>query len=158
MNPSPEPVDLDRYPPRITVALGRRIFSSFDLKLYGLHLEGNGIEDADVRDAEATLAPRLAAVAADPHERLPGFVILHKGTEGVTLSAYWWIEGCILCHDHMRRPYNGVDPLAAVRGHVVGCVWELAIIDHERRAWQETMMGETPDPAAYLESLPAVGT
>ena len=35
---------------------------------------------------------------------------------------------------------------------VVGCVWELALINAEQEAWRRTMMKPEPSPAAYLAS------
>ena len=35
---------------------------------------------------------------------------------------------------------------------VIGCVWELAVINAEQKIWWETMMCQTPDLTAYLST------
>jgi hypothetical protein len=40
----------------------------------------------------------------------------------------------------------------------VGCVWELAVLEHERAAWVRHMLTPAePDLAAYLADRPADG-
>lgn len=79
-----------------------------------------------------------------------GFVILHPGTAGLTVSAFWWAQGSVLCHRMYRRLWSEDRALDPTSRPVVGCVYELALIDAEHRVWRETMMGPRPDPEAYL--------
>ncbi|WP_068408574.1 hypothetical protein [Labrenzia sp. OB1] len=119
--------------------------------------QGRALGGDDVAEAQALIAARVADIEVAPGQEYPGFVIVHMGGEGMTLASHWWVEGCILCQDLLRLPYHGEDPIAGIRPHVVGCIWELALINHERTVWQKTMMPVTddlgtPDVETYLQS------
>lgn len=146
-----------RYHPRAVVPLELWKVPPFTFKVYGLSDQGRPLDLDDVSQARDLITARLADIEVEPGQQYPGFVIVHKGSEGMTLTSHWWVEGCILCQDLLRRPYNGEDPIAAIRPHVVGCIWELTLINHERTVWQKTMMPTNPDVTApeleaYLQS------
>lgn len=141
-----------RYLPRSVAALGHWSCPPFSFKVYGLSDLGMAMEASDLAQACSLAAARLADINVERPQDCPGFLIYHKGSAGITLQVYWWVEGCILCQDHVRLPYDGEDPIAALRPHVVGCVWELALVNHEKTAWQGTMMSGRPSVAAYLQS------
>lgn len=145
-------IAITRYQPRTVTSLGLWFSSPFAFKIYGLSDRDRSLDGDDWLDAKVWAETRLADIPVEPGGKYPGFIIVHKGSEGVSLLIHWWVEGCILCHDLIRRPYDGVDPIASLRPHVAGCIWELAILGHERTVWQKTMMSESPDVDAYLRS------
>ncbi|MEP6146120.1 MAG: hypothetical protein ABJ201_01815, partial [Nisaea sp.] len=93
----------------------------------------------------------LPRVAAEGEDNGLGFVILHPGDLGVSISAHWWIQGSVLCQHKYRNLYDANEPMNTVERPAVACVWELAIINAEQEAWRETMMTRAPDQKAYLE-------
>lgn len=152
MQKSIQTIDLQRYPERTVSVLGTLSFAAFTLKAYGLFVDDNTLTDEELGHARGVFTSRLADVATADGENYLGFALIHKGTEGLTLSSFWWVQGCVLCHDHVRIPFNGIDTLSDMRPHVLGCVWELDLIHFERNAWQQTMMRPQPDAKDYLHS------
>jgi hypothetical protein len=139
-----------RYQPRTVVALDHWSHPPFNFKVYGLCDLDRSVDGTDRTHACTLAAARIADIKTEQGQTYPGFMIYHKGSEGITLQLYWWVEGCILCQDHIRLPDSGEDPIASLRYYVVGCVWELALLDHEKTAWRQTMMSAPPDVDAYL--------
>ncbi|WP_244513145.1 MULTISPECIES: hypothetical protein [unclassified Ensifer] len=87
-----------------------------------------------------------------------GFVIVHAGTVGISISAHWWIQGSVLCQHVYRKLYSAIEPMDTVRRPVVACVWELALINAEQEAWRKTMMKSKPSPSAYMADRAEVET
>jgi uncharacterized protein involved in tolerance to divalent cations len=102
---------------------------------------------------DASLFDRAARRIRDAARELPasahqgaGFAILHEGEEGRWLLLHWWLGGGILTNRLWRADlvedaeFVEADPL------LMACVWELGVIDFERRAWMRTVMaGATVD-------------
>ncbi|QBF32943.1 hypothetical protein CFI11_17195 [Thalassococcus sp. S3] len=84
-----------------------------------------------------------------------GFVIIHPGDLGLSISAHWWAQGSVLCQHIYRRLHDAPLPMDTVSRPVIGCVWELALIQSEQRAWRTAMMRPDPDPEAYLLTFAA---
>ncbi|WP_119168820.1 hypothetical protein [Algihabitans albus] len=142
---------LERYRPRALSGLGRWDISPLRLKVYGLCAEGQALSDSLLEEArDFTRSEVPPRVEAEGQDNGLGFVIVHPGDLGVSISAHWWIQGSVLCQHIRRRLWGAKAPLDTVRRPVVACVWELAVIDAEQRAWRETMMTARPDPEAYL--------
>ena len=158
MQSSNQTFDTTRYPERALEGLGIWVMGSHRLKAYGLFPAGNSLTKEDQEKANRLVHSGFARFNDNVDPRNFGFVLIHKGTEGLTVSAHWWVEGCVLCHDHYRMPFHGDDPLAHLRAKVVGCVWELEVIGFEQRAWRQTMMQGIPDPDAYLQTWMDQGT
>lgn len=87
-----------------------------------------------------------------------GFVIIHPGDLGVSISVHWWAQGSVLCQHNYRQLYGSTEPMDTTTRPVVACVWELALINAEQEAWRKTMMGAAPDRAAYLATQPSFQT
>jgi len=152
MNSAESKMVTTEYHPRRVESLGHWSLPCFAFKIYGLSELSDPIGANARSEAQAMALLRLADIKVDQSKVHPGFIIYHKGSAGITLQVHWWVEGCVLCHDHVRLVYEGVDPIASVRPYVVGCVWEMALLNHERVAWQNTMMGETPSASDYLDN------
>ncbi|WP_292562847.1 hypothetical protein [Mesorhizobium sp.] len=81
-----------------------------------------------------------------------GFVIIHPGELGVSISVHWWIQGSVLCQHIYRKLYSAAEPMDTVKRPVVACVWELALINAEQEAWRKTMMKSEPSPSGYMDA------
>lgn len=139
------------YVPRSVVKLPSWRVSALHLKVYGLILEDHQIsEDALAEALEFVNKDVLQKVAQTGDSNDLGFVIIHAGSLGLSVSAHWWTQGSVLCQCFYRRLYDSDAPLDMSLRASIGCVWELAIIDAEREIWMQTMMGQTQDPSAYL--------
>lgn len=136
---------------------GRRI------KRYHVTADPAGI-DPRVEKAAYAILPELLP---DPDGTPPAtFLVLHRGADdGAYLNAYSWVWDNVLhfAGAAAGQPVLGCpdsDPAHFVRldrdRGLIGCVWELPPILHERDAWVRHMLGpDHPDLDAYLaDSLP----
>ncbi|WP_377272809.1 hypothetical protein [Peterkaempfera sp. SMS 1(5)a] len=143
--------------PPVTVA-GRRI------KRYHVTADPRGI-DPGVAEAAYAILPELLP---EPDGTPPvTFTVLHRGgDDGAYLNAYSWVWDNALhfAGAAAGQPFLGCpddDPSHFVRVTVplIGCVWEVVPILHERDAWvRHVLAPDRPDPDAYLADSVAEGT
>jgi hypothetical protein len=142
-------------PGRIEVA-GRQI------KRYHITMTDSELDQA-IQDAAYALVPQLLP---EPDETPPGsFSVLHRSAMGAYLLVYSWIGMDVL---NLHAAVAGVpvlgapdeDPthFAVSTRHWIGCVWELAPLEHERSAWvRHVLQPDAPDLAGYLADQHAPG-
>jgi hypothetical protein len=134
------------YVPRRATFLSEEPIGPWRLKLYGLADPATGLRPA--------LIARTLELAA---EHLPAdggygaaFAIAHDAACPIALVSWW--QGVNELH---QRVFAGdtAGSLALIEREAAGCVYELGIIDFERRAWIEDVMGNPagPDLDAYLQ-------
>ena len=127
------------YEPRRIAFLGRED----RVKHYGIAL-GHG----EARPA-LTAATRAAAARAIP-EGAVGFTIAHDAATAGLAIVYWWANDNELHARYFAAPRDDPAALAEFTDTSMACVWELEVIDFERRAWLRDVL-EDGDVAAYLE-------
>jgi hypothetical protein len=108
------------------------------IKLYFISMDGDAPTAAAVQDAIRIIADCGEELEATPH-RHAGFAILHRDDEVDWLTLQWWTEAGTLTHKLWRAEPATAD-FVEVDKLVTTCVWELGIVDFERRAWMETVM------------------
>jgi hypothetical protein len=102
-----------------------------------------------IGDPPATLVDATSALA---EPSVPGFTIAHKGRAAAMALVYWWAnENEIHRRAHAAPlPLTRADELQPLTDTGMACVWELEVIDFERRAWlEDVLVGDDVD--AYLE-------
>ncbi|CAM3467942.1 hypothetical protein KIPE111705_09995 [Kibdelosporangium persicum] len=84
------------------------------------------------------------------------FAVLHQGADALWLNVYTWVYQAIL---HVRAASSPLENVAfgELTEPLIGCVWELPALVHERSAWvRHVMTPDRPDLDAYLaDVLPA---
>lgn len=132
------------------------------IKRYEIHIEDEPI-DSSIRDAAYAWLPRLLPESTGT---LPaGYSVLHRSALGSYLLVYSWVMTDIL---ECRTALAGVrelgcpddDPanFVASGGSWIGCVWELAPLEHERSAWvRHVLQAESPDLRGYAADQLAPG-
>ena len=140
------------YAPRWTAQLADHRAGPHKLKVHWIDVEG----------APHPPAPLLAAALAQVDARLPGaardeggaegpgFVILHRGEAGIWLLMDWWAHGDICCQRLSRADPGGTAFAPMDDRPLLACIWEMQVIEDERRAWMAHMMRDAPDAGAYL--------
>jgi hypothetical protein len=117
------------------------------LKLYGLARPEHGVRAELIETTRALAGESLPAVDGKHHGA--AFAIAHDARWPIAL-VYWWHD----MNEIHSRIYVGSDPdrLAPAPPTAFGCVWELAIVESERRAWIEEVIGnpDGPDLDAYM--------
>ncbi|MFG1810138.1 hypothetical protein [Streptomyces sp. NPDC049040] len=145
-------------PPPIEVA-GRHV------KRYHVTADPDGIAP-DVEKAAYAILPDLLPEA----DGTPGaaFVVLHRGgDDGAYLNAYTWawdnalhFAGATAGQPFLGCPDRDPTHFVPLESRLIGCVWELPPILHERDAWvRHVLTPDRPDLAGWLhDSLPAGST
>lgn len=131
--------------------------AGWTLKVYGITVTGQRPRAA-LTEAARTLAPwalpnpAVSLGGSDQDRYGIGFVIVHDAGD-LCIAMYDWWAGEHEIHQRMySAPLDSPESLKRHTTPALGCVWELAVIDHERRSWLEHVLAnpEGPDPAAYL--------
>jgi hypothetical protein len=97
------------------------------------------LTDATRRAAARTIPPGAA-----------GFTIAHDAATAALAIVYWWANENEIHARYFSAPVDEPAALAPVEGAGMACVWELEVIDFERRAWLHDVL-EHGDVAAYLD-------
>ena len=116
-------------------------------KLYGLARPGTEVRPelvAITRDVAAEVLPPV-----DGRHHGAAFAIAHDARFPIAL-VYWWQDENEL-HSHIRAGET-LEAMTPVAPTALGCVWELGIIEFERRAWIADVIGNDagPDLEAYF--------
>lgn len=123
------PAAMSIFAPRHAAALGRREIGKWSVKLYWM----SAGEDAP----EERFVDRAVALAGEALEDAPGhragFLIVHRGEAATWAILWWWSDTDILRRRIWQLPEDGDREVSA--DHYVACVWELSIVDWERKAW-----------------------
>lgn len=144
------------YTPRRVRPLGLLQIDDWRVKLHGLSVTSDGQLEAAAREGA-----RKAAVEALPRPGIGGgrygvgFVIAHRSTNAYSYVVGWWSYSCLLSTAAYSARFSEPAEIALAPARQAGCVWELGVIDHERRAWTRTMLraGAGGDVEEYLEAV-----
>ncbi|ABD56549.1 hypothetical protein [Jannaschia sp. CCS1] len=144
---------VERYSPRRVTYLGLWEAGPLRMKAYGLEARGHNVSEDVIARARTLLDHDVtSAVRAMGDSNNVGFVIIHPGTLGVSISSYWWVQGSVLCHHMVRQLYSAPQPMETASRPVIGCVWELEIVAAEQAAFKRHMMGPDHDSDGYVAS------
>ena len=141
------------YRPRPLRFIRHQTLGDWRLKVYGIAADLGKAARPELVEATLDLAAKALPQPATAAERYGvGFVIAHDARTASIGLVYWWQDGNEL---HQR---NHIGPLAtpramtAIEHPAAGCVWELGIIDFERRAWLADVLANPagPDIDLYL--------
>jgi methylmalonyl-CoA/ethylmalonyl-CoA epimerase len=138
------------YAPRPTRAMGVVEKRGWRLKRYRIHAPGRNFDGQNWEKGIDSIAGLLPQPPRAPGRAGAGFVIEHPGRGADYLVLCWW--------DSENELFNRVltcDPttpgawMLATSG-TTACVWDLVVVNFERDAWVETMLGAKSDLDAYL--------
>jgi hypothetical protein len=123
-------------------------FGDWRVKLYGLARPEQG-----VRPELLDRTRELAAHSLPPlDDRTYGaaFAIAHDARFPISLIYWWQDENEIRSRIYAGETIAGMEPLDAT---AFGCVWELGIVEFERRAWIADVIGNPggPDVDLYMK-------
>lgn len=140
------------YKPRHVRFIRPEQVGDWRLKLYGIATNGRTPRPALV-DAAMRLAPHVFPQPALSDDRYGvGIVLVHDAATISIALFYWWQY----VNELHQRVYVGPldDPRALTKlpDPAAGCVWELSVLDFERRAWIDDVLANPkgPDVDRYL--------
>jgi hypothetical protein len=122
------------------------------IKVYGIAADGTQPKPRLVDAAKRVAADRLTQVKPDAVQHGVGFLGIHQGKGGCFVFIDWWslVE---LNHHLYHAPLDDPDALKYhLPNNPIACVWDLALIGHERDAWVDCVLNNPsgPDLDAYL--------
>jgi hypothetical protein len=123
--------------------IGREDLGDWRMKVYGI---GTHAPDARPELVAATLD---AAREALPDGGGAGFVIAHDAATAGLALVYWWANDNEVHGRFFASPLDDAAALVPVDGTGLACVWEMEVIDFERRAWLEDVL-KNDDVEGYL--------
>ena len=100
-----------------------------------------------------SIAPAVLPAPAIGDERYGvGIVLVHDSATYCFALYYWWQSANELHQRVYAAPREDPRALAKLADPGAGCVWELAVVDFERRAWLEDVLANPggPDIDRYL--------
>ena len=81
-----------------------------------------------------------------------GFQIFHFSEQIPLVSpVFYWKWGSVLFNAHQMRSYSD-NPYKIVDGvrDIVGCIWEMELVNFEVQAWRDIVLREGADPDARV--------
>ncbi len=140
------------YEPRHVRFIRREDVEGWRLKLYGIALNGKEPDPAFVEATRDLAASVLPQPPSSDDRYAIGFATAHDATSLYIALIYWWQSENELHQRIYVSPKDGPIAFTQVENQPTGCVWELAIVDFERRAWLEDVLAapDGPDVERYL--------
>jgi hypothetical protein len=140
------------YRPRPIRFLRHEQLGDWRLKVYTIALSGKEARP-ELVDAALELAPEVFPQPAVAENRYgAGFVTVHDAASLGIVLYYWWQSENELHQRIYLSPLDDPTALRKMADPAAGCVWELDVVDFERRAWREDVLAnpDGPDVELYL--------
>jgi hypothetical protein len=138
----PRPVRFIRLEPR----------GDWRLKVYGIATPGRSPRPELVGAALDLAGAALPAPAVSDERYGVGIVIAHDSATYCFALYYWWQSANELHQRVYAAPIANPRGLTKLADPAAGCVFELSVVDFERRAWMEDVLANPrgPDIERYL--------
>ena len=142
----------DPYQPRPVRFIRLDRSGDWRLKVYGIATPGR-TPRPELVAAAMELAPAVLPDPAIDDERYGVGIVLVHDSATFSLAIYYWWQSANELHQRMYfAPRNDPRALVKMADPGAGCVWELSVVDFERRAWLEDVLANPrgPDIDRYL--------
>lgn len=150
----------DGFHQRATHSLGLRRASGHLIKMYAIEAPGRQVGPAEERAVLDVLTEELGEDRALDSLGL-ACVIVHAGADGDYVVVHTWIGGYMSRLAILMSPVDRPDMLLPAPPGVAPCVWEGAVLAHERQAYVDNVLCGSGDLDARLklwaaDILPAI--
>ena len=137
------------YVPRHVERLDAWSNDEWALKVYWMTVDGAPPDDLALNAARSGVWEALETKSGYGL----GFVIVHRGQLADWIVLGWWTDGDILRRRVLTHEKGEITDRSDE--DFLGCVWELSVIDWERKAWINTILRhhESADPRDYLRAV-----
>ncbi|MBT2439080.1 hypothetical protein J7E93_02875 [Streptomyces sp. ISL-36] len=127
---------------RTARAFGTREAGGHLVKVYAIEAPGRAVGEAELAPALGIAADQLALGRRRGSLGL-GVVILHAGGDGDYVLVHSWIEGHMSQLAIWTGPAGRTEELRPGRQGLAPCVWEAAVLAHEREAFVRQVLDGT---------------
>ncbi|MFI0451872.1 hypothetical protein [Actinomadura sp. 6N118] len=145
--------------PRVIGSLGVHEVAGWQVKVYGIAWKGERprpslVEAGIHRAGQALPAPAWRREDEGPDRYGVGFCVVHDAGDRCFVLVDWWAAENELHQRMFSAPLEEPDALVPHASEAIGCVWELEVVDFERRAWLRHVLANPggPDLDAYLHA------
>jgi hypothetical protein len=154
---APQAPTFPEYRQRLFSPLGLWKSNRWNIKAYGIHHDASrseadlmapGVETA----ARAHVLTRLGAADEEGNHHGCGFAIIHQGLLANWLLFNWWAHGVICCEALSRSSIDHPTRFEPHTGPMVACVWEMVVIEHEKRSWVDHVLKHGGNLESYLDA------
>lgn len=134
----------EEYHARVARGLGARVVGGHLVKVYALEAPGRAVSERDEAEALRVAGAHLELGGVRGSLGL-AVLILHLGGDGDYLLVHSWIEGYMSDLAVFVGPAGQPALLRPGRVGLAPCVWEAAILAHEREAFvRHVLDGDQP--------------
>jgi hypothetical protein len=139
----------ERYAARSIRFLALWQCGDWRIKLYGLAYRASSPDDSLIAAARRLFATSLPQPAVTEERCGVGFAAVHQGRGSNLVFVDWWAnENELFHHAWVSTPANAGSFTYVSPTGLTACVWDLALIDFERRAWISSVLSP---PVASVE-------
>jgi hypothetical protein len=150
---------LQPFRPRPVLALPHVESNGWHLKRYAILADGRVFDEAIATAAgEEALRrlPKAGSLNDEAGNQGVAFQIVHFAEVAVVSPVFYWQWGSVLAHlNQMRASWDAPTELGDGVREVVGCIWEMNIVQFEVVAWATQLLGGTKSTTdglnAYLQ-------
>lgn len=132
------------------------IHNGWYIKIYSISVRSEHVQTQVVESAKLRLTEWLQKSDQHPLENYKiATLILHEGKEGCFAIINWWVDESMLQHHVYLMDYARPSHFELYADKdIITCVWEMAVLWHERNAWIENILkkNKNPDFEGYLNS------
>ncbi|MGW2894929.1 hypothetical protein ACWDAO_09930 [Streptomyces sp. NPDC001212] len=121
------------YQARMVHPLGSRAVAGHLVKPYAIEAPGRSVTDEDVQTALRVAADYLSSAHLRGSLGL-SVLLIHAGGDGDYILVHTWIEGYMSDLAIFTGPVGDATQLRPGRTGLAPCVWEAAVLAHERDA------------------------
>ncbi|WP_285750377.1 hypothetical protein [Lentzea sp. NBRC 105346] len=125
------------------------------MKRYELTLDGEELPPSLRAAADQMMETMVAPFEPDGPEG--AFSVLHSGEDAVWLNVYMWCQEAIVRCVMASAPQDDPESFEPLKEPLIGCVWELPILEFERSSWVRNMLLIEPSLGAYLRDRRPAG-
>ncbi len=128
-------------------------YEGWSIKLYSISVRNELVSDSDLIYCKSEIPNWLKKSELYNLDTYKvATLIIHEGREGCFAIINWWIDENMLQNFvYLRRNGKTDFELFSDKG-ITTCVWEMAVLWHERNAWVKHILSkyQKPDFEAYL--------
>ena len=107
--------------------------------------------DASALHAATERLPTAGKLSEQGGNHAIGFQIVHFAEVAIVSPVFYWIWGSVLANvDQMRAPWSNPTRFETGVKEVIGCTWELEIINFEAQCWRTYMLNDVEEPSVRL--------
>ncbi len=148
---------LPEYRQRLFSPVGLWRRDQWRIKAYGIthdlaRPETDVLDTGVAEAAQRHVLARLAEAETEGSHYSCGFAIIHQGLQANWLVFNWWAYGVICCEALARAPVDDPTKFEIYDGKAMACIWEMVVIEHEKRAWIDLVLKRGGDLDSYLST------